>query len=57
MAQAISCWAVTLQAQVSPCGVCGGQSGTGTDFSSNSLEFPCEYHSTMALHAYVSHGG
>jgi hypothetical protein len=31
----------------SPCGIYGGQSGTGTGF-------PCQYHSTIALHARIS---
>jgi hypothetical protein len=40
MAQAVSCWLFTVEAWVcvciSPCLICGLQSGTGTDFS---LEF------------------
>jgi hypothetical protein len=33
MAQAVSRRSSTVEARVSPCGVCGGQSGTGTGFS------------------------
>jgi hypothetical protein len=35
MAQVVSHQPLTMEAQVSPCGFCGGQSVTGTDFSSS----------------------
>jgi hypothetical protein len=44
MAQVVSCWPLTTQAwvhtHVSSCGICGGQSGTGTGFLSPSHSDP-----------------
>jgi hypothetical protein len=42
MAQVVSRWPLTLRvrAQVNPCGICGGQSGTGQVFS-EFFGFPC----------------
>jgi hypothetical protein len=61
MAQVVSCRPLTTEAQVrarvSPCVICGGQTGTGTGFSPSSSVFPCQHHSTMALHSHVSYGG
>jgi hypothetical protein len=61
MAQAVSHRPHTTDAQVhawvNPCGICGGQSSTGTRFSPSSLVFPCQYHFTMALHANISPEG
>jgi hypothetical protein len=52
MAQAVSRRPLTAEARfrsrVSPCGICGGQSVTGTGFSPSTSVFPCQFHFTGA---------
>jgi hypothetical protein len=52
MAQAVSRRPLTAEARVrsrvSPCGICDGQSGTGTGYSPSTSVFPCQFHSARA---------
>jgi hypothetical protein len=57
MAQAVNHRPLAIEARFSPYGICGGQSDSGTDFSPSSSFFPCQYHSTVALHTHISSGG
>jgi hypothetical protein len=41
-----------LRVRVSPCGICGGHSSTGTGFPPSYFSLTCQYHSIVALHAH-----
>jgi hypothetical protein len=45
-----------VRTRVNPCGIFGGQSGTGAGFSPSSSAFPCQYHSIVSLYTHVSSG-
>jgi hypothetical protein len=53
---AVSQQRLSMEARVSPFGICDEQNDTETGFSQSSV-FPHQYHYTMAVHAPVSPGG
>jgi hypothetical protein len=61
MAQVVSRQPLTAEARfrvlVNPCGICGGQSGTGTGFSPSSSVSPCQYIIPPSLSKLISSGG
>jgi hypothetical protein len=56
MAHAVSCQPLSAEARVrapvSPCGISGGRSDTGTGFSPSSSVFFCQYYSTVFIHIH-----
>jgi hypothetical protein len=60
MAQAVSRRPLTadarLRVRISPCGICGRQSGIGTSLTPSFKGFLCQYNFTMAHHTHVSSG-
>jgi hypothetical protein len=57
MAQVVSRRPLTAEARVIPCRICDGQSDTRSGFSPSFSGFPCQYHSTAALHTHISSAG
>jgi len=56
MHRALSSWPLVtefqVQSQTSPCGICGGHSGTETRFLPSVTDFPCERHSINAASSF-----
>jgi hypothetical protein len=61
LAVPVSRWNLTAEArvsaQVSPCGIYDGQSGTGAGFSLSPSVFPIQYNSTAAPYSLMYHLG
>jgi hypothetical protein len=61
IAQVVSCQPLTADTQVcdqvSPCGICGGQSGTGIDLPLSPSVFPFQYYSTATPYSLTYHLG
>jgi hypothetical protein len=55
-AQVVSRRPLTAEDRVSPCGICGGQSGTGAGFSQSSSGFPRQYIILPSLSKLISSG-
>jgi hypothetical protein len=55
MAQAVIHWPLEaqVQSQACQCGICGGQSDNGTDFSPGTSVFPCQYNFTSAPYLLI----
>jgi hypothetical protein len=54
MAQGVSHWALTAEARVDPCGICGGQSGSGAGSFSQVLPFSPASIIPPFLHIHLS---
>jgi hypothetical protein len=50
-----NCGGTIWMGHASPCGICGGQTGTRTGSSPSTSVFPCQYHSTIAPHSFIYH--
>jgi hypothetical protein len=45
-----------VRARINPCGICGGQNGTGTGFSQSSSVLPSQYIISPSLSKLISSG-
>jgi hypothetical protein len=58
-AHAVSCRTLVaksrVRGRVRPCGICGGQNGSGTEFRIGEFfDSSCQYHFTVAIHTHIS---